>query len=174
MYNLPARLFHWVSALTVFALFGVGLWMVGLDYYSSWYRTAPHWHKSVGLLLALLTLLRMAWKMLKPHPAIEGKRWEVIAAKSAHHTMYLLLAVMFISGYLISTSDGRAIAVFNWFEIPGAGELFPQQSDLAGKAHYYSAWLLIVLAGVHALAALKHHFIDKDNTLLKMLGVTKR
>ncbi len=82
-----------------------------------------------------------------------------------------MLFGLFISGYLISTADGRAIEVFNWFSIPALGELFSDQADIAGEIHYYLAFSLIGLAVLHALAALKHHYINKDNTLKKMLGV---
>ncbi|EGR0669584.1 cytochrome b [Vibrio vulnificus] len=169
-YNAIARLIHWVSAAVIVGMFAVGLWMVDLSYYSEWYRIAPNWHKSVGVLLLALTLFRLVWKLVKPSPAIEGKKAEVIAAKAAHHTIYLLLMVLFISGYLISTSDGRGIEVFSWFTVPAAGELFVNQSDIAGAIHFYVAWALIGLAALHALAALKHHFVDKDNTLRKMIG----
>jgi cytochrome b561 len=103
-------------------------------------------------------------------PTVEGKAWERKAATAGHHTIYLLLATLFISGYLISTSDGRGIDVFTWFTVPSAGELFPNQSDIAGDIHYYVAITLIVLAAGHAIMALKHHFKDKDNTLRKMIG----
>ncbi|GAL02657.1 cytochrome B561 [Photobacterium aphoticum] len=162
---------HWVSALTVIGLFAVGLWMVDLNYYSQWYKPVPHWHKSVGICLALLTLFRLVWKHVNKPPAIEGARWEVMAAKVAHGVIYLLLFGLFISGYLISTADRRSIEVFNWFSVPGMGELFDQQADIAGEVHFYIAVTLIGLVSLHALAALKHHFINKDNTLKKMLGV---
>lgn len=154
-------------------MFGVGLWMVELTYYSSWYKTAPHWHKSIGLLLALLTLVRFVWRMITTSPDIEGKALEKLAAHAVHMLMYLLLAVLFISGYLISTSDGRGIEVFNWFTLPSLGELFPNQSDIAGTIHFYTAVVLIGFALLHAAAAIKHHVIDKDNTLRKMIGASK-
>ncbi|HGS4675188.1 MULTISPECIES: cytochrome b [Vibrio] len=173
-YNLVTRSIHWISALVVIAMFAVGTWMMALSYYSEWYRTAPHWHKSVGLLLAGLTLFRLIWKALSSSPKIEGERWEIVAAKSAHHLMYVGLFVLFVSGYLISTEDGRGIEVFNWFTVPGAGALFENQADIAGNIHFYTAWGLIILAGLHAVAALKHHFINRDNTLRKMLtGASK-
>ncbi|PFG58257.1 cytochrome b561 [Vibrio sp. ES.051] len=171
-YNFPARMMHWVSALCIIGLFAVGLWMVDLSYYSEWYQTAPHYHRSVGILLAILTLVRIVWKHVTAAPRVEGKPYEIVAAKAAHGVMYLLLFTIFGSGYLISTSDGRGIEVFNWFIVPGAGELFPGQSDLAGEIHFYAAWAVILIAGLHAAAALKHHFIDKDNTLKKMLGAS--
>ncbi|OEE62941.1 cytochrome b [Enterovibrio norvegicus FF-33] len=169
-YGLTQRLIHWLSALLIIGLFAAGLWMVDLTYYSSWYKTAPHWHKSVGLCVAALTLFRLVWRFVKSTPEIEGKRFERMAAHAAHNVIYLLLIVIFTSGYLISTSDGRPIEVFDWFAVPALGELFPDQSDIAGTVHYYAAFGLIGLAVLHAAAALKHHFIDKDNTLRKMIG----
>ena len=162
---------HWLSAAVIVGLFAAGLWMVDLNYYSQWYKPVPHWHKSIGLCLAALTLFRLVWKHLRRQPAIEGAAWEIAAAKLAHGLIYLLLLGIFVSGYLISTADGRAIDVFTWFSVPSLGELFPNQSDIAGEVHYYLAFSLIGLAILHALAAFKHHFINKDNTLKKMLGV---
>ncbi|UYI49621.1 cytochrome b [Vibrio natriegens] len=172
-YNIITRVIHWISAICIIGLFAVGLWMVDLSYYSEWYRTAPHYHRSIGILLAIVTLFRIVWKHMSASPKPEGKNHEIIAAKLAHGAMYLLLITIFVTGYLISTSDGRGIEVFEWFTVAGAGELFPNQSDLAGEIHFYAAWAIVLIAGVHAVAALKHHFIDKDNTLRKMLGASK-
>ena len=145
-YNPLARAMHWISARAIFGLFGVGLWMVDLSYYSEWYKTAPDYHRSVGILLATVTVVRLLWKLVTTSPKVEGKSYEVAAAKIAHGFMYINLAVLFISGYLISTSDGRGIEVFNWFIVPSMGELFANQSDLAGTIHYYAAWVLIIMA----------------------------
>ena len=172
-YNLVARLIHWSSAFVVIGIKPVGLWMIDLSYYSEWYRTAPHWHKSVGLLLAAITLFRFVWKFVTTSPKVEGKAYEIVAAKLAHLAMYALLILLFVSGYLISTEDGRGIDVFTWFTVPSLGALFEGQADLAGQIHFYVAWALILLAAVHAMAAVKHHIIDKDNTLRKMIGTSK-
>lgn len=172
-YNPVARAVHWLSAITVIGMFAVGLWMVDLSYYSEWYKTAPDWHRSVGILLALLTVFRLVWKFVTPSPKTEGKPFEVIGAHLAHWFMYLALFTIFVSGYLISTEDGRGIDVFDWFTVPSLGALFEGQADLAGDIHFYTAWALILTVVVHALAALKHHFIDKDNTLRKMIGASK-
>ena len=172
-YNLIIRMIHWLSAIVIVGMFAAGLWMVDLSYYSEWYRTAPHWHKSVGILLAGLTLFRWFWQCVTMSPIVEGKPFEKVAAKLAHRVMYIVLVVLFVSGYLISTEDGRAIDVFNWFSVPGAGALFEGQADLSGEIHFYAAWTLIVMAALHALAAMKHHLIDRDNTLRKMIGASK-
>ncbi|WP_112478024.1 cytochrome b [Vibrio variabilis] len=172
-YNPVARALHWLSAILVIGMFAIGLWMVDLTYYSQWYKTAPDWHRSVGILLALATVFRLVWKHITVAPKVEGNKFEKVGSKVGHIAMYVALFVIFASGYLISTSDGRGIDVFNWFTVPGLGELFPNQSDIAGEVHFYAAWFVILAAAGHALAALKHHFINKDNTLRKMLGVSK-
>jgi len=89
----------------------------------------------------------------------------------AHSAIYLLLLLIMFSGYLISTADSRGIWVFEWFELPGFGSFIDDQADIAGLVHQYAAYSLIVLVVVHALGALKHHFIDKDSTLLRMVKV---
>ncbi|MFT6986497.1 MAG: cytochrome b561 [Psychromonas sp.] len=173
-YNRTAKLLHWASALLIIALFALGLWMVDLTYYSEWYNLAPYWHKSIGLCLFALTLFRIIWKQLTAAPDIEGEKWEVQGAKIAHFSLYLLLLCIFISGYMISTADGRSIELFNWLSVPGFGSFFENQEDIAGVIHYYLAVTLITLAVVHALAALKHHFINKDSTLNKMLRIKQQ
>ncbi|MHA2936786.1 cytochrome b [Vibrio sp. RC27] len=168
-YNRTAKALHWLSALCVISLFILGWWMVDLTYYSQWYQVAPLWHKSIGFFLCIATVFRFIWKMTTTSPEPEGKRWEVTLAKLVHGCLYLLLFALFISGYLISTADGRPIEIFNWFAIPGLGSFIENQEVIAGDIHYYLAYSLISLALLHALAALKHHFINKDNTLKKML-----
>ncbi|WP_339348892.1 cytochrome b [uncultured Alteromonas sp.] len=162
-------LIHWLTFLVVVGMFASGLWMVDLTYYSDWYKTAPHWHKSVGLLFFAVTLVRLISRVSTQRPATFGNKFEKLASKLGHSAIYLVLLALFTSGYLISTADGRAIDVFNWFAVPGLGEFIEHQEDLADEVHFYLAWTLIVLTSLHGLAALKHHFIDKDDTLKQML-----
>lgn len=161
---------HWLSALVVVGMFAVGIWMVDLTYYSEWYRTAPHWHKSVGLVLAVVTIGRLLMRSKTQRPVRYGNKLEQSLSSVGHMAIYALLLTIFVSGYLISTADGRGIEVFNWFTVPGAGELFTDQSDIAGEVHEYAAFGLIGLAIIHALAAFKHHFINRDATLSQMTG----
>ncbi len=169
-YNSFSIFLHWLMALVIFGLFGVGYWMVDLTYYSAWYKTAPHYHKSVGILLAVLLLIRLAVLVKKRKPAPLASHSKVVqrVSKLTHLMLYLLLFFIVVTGYLISTADNRGIEVFNWFVVPGFGEFFDQQADRAGLLHQWLAYGLIALVVLHALGALKHHFIDKDATLKRM------
>jgi len=170
-FGIISKSIHWLVAITVFGLFGVGLWMVDLTYYDSWYRTAPSYHKSVGVLLGVLMIARVLWMLRagKPKPLVSHQRWEVISAKATHVLLYVLVFAIITSGYLISTADGRGLEVFNWFQIPSLGEVIENQEDVAGEVHELLAFGLIGLVVLHAAAAIKHHIIDKDLTLRRML-----
>ena len=171
-YGLLSILLHWLVAVVVFGMFGLGLWMVELDYYSGWYKTAPDLHKSIGLSLLAVMLLRLLWRVASPPPlplASHDQKTQR-AGKAAHWLLYAGLFALMLAGYLISTADGRGISVFGWFEVPASLTSIPDQEDVAGVVHEWLAWALVVLAGLHALAALKHHFIDRDATLMRMLG----
>lgn len=171
-YGLVSILLHWLVALAVFGLFGLGYWMVGLDYYSSWYKTGPDLHKSIGIVLFVVMLGRVLWRWVSPppHTLASHGRMTRLGAKFGHAFLYLGLFVLMISGYLISTADGRGIPVFGLFEVPATLTSIPDQEDLAGLVHEYLAWALVIFAGIHGLAALKHHFIDRDRTLTRMFG----
>lgn len=171
-FGIMAVALHWFVAITVFSLFGLGLWMTGLDYYDSWYKLAPWWHKSIGVLLFFVVIFRLCWRMFTPPPVAlsSHKPWEVRIAHIIHTLLYLILFVIMFSGYLISTADGRSIEVFGWFSVPSSITSIPDQADTAGLVHMVVAYSLIALSLLHAVAALKHHFIDRDNTLKRIFG----
>ena len=164
---------HWSMALVIYAMFALGLWMVGLSYYDTWYHNAPEIHKSIGVILMLALIIRLIWRVISPPPKPLSSYSPLvrITAVVAHGLLYGLLIAILFSGYLISTADGKPVSVFGWFSLPavltGAGE----QADLAGDIHLWLAWCIVILSVLHGLAALKHHFIDRDITLKRMLGL---
>ena len=162
---------HWLVALTVFGLFGLGLWMTGLDYYHAWYQQGPDLHRSIGAVLFAVLLVRVAWRAANSNPETlpNHRRWEVGLAHTVHLLLYLLLFALVTSGYLISTADGRAIEVFGSLQIPAYPLGIENQEDIAGAVHWYLALTLMTLVGLHAAGAVKHHFIDRDETLKRML-----
>ncbi|WP_082113937.1 cytochrome b [Kiloniella litopenaei] len=179
-YGGIARLFHWVIAVAVTGLFGLGLYMVELSYYEPAYKTYPALHKSIGILVAILMVLRLIWRLINitPQPLsiaprssreANKQKLEHAAASLVHFLLYALPFALFLSGYLISTADGRPIFVFDAIRVPA---IFPPSKgleDTAGLVHEIIAWSLAGFVVLHALAALKHHFINKDRTLLRML-----
>ncbi len=171
-YGRISMLFHWLSALTVFSLFGVGLYMMTLTYYDALYQVLPGWHMSVGLTLFAVTLLRLLWKTVNPKLAsLPGHNaLTVRLASIAHYLLYGLILAVMVSGYLITTADGRPISFFGLFNVPALVSGIDGQEDLAGEIHFYLAWTIVIFAGLHGLAALKHHFIDKDQTLIRMIS----
>lgn len=174
-YGTVTIVVHWIAALVVIGQFCFGLYMVSLDYYDPNYQALPHYHKSIGVLFALLLLFRILWNLgnLLPGPAAGVAQWEHRIARLMQVSMLTLLLAIVVLGYLISTADGKSIQVFDWFEVPAAITSIENQEDWAGYWHYWLAVSLMVLAGLHALAALKHHFINHDATLLRMLGKTR-
>lgn len=172
-YGAIARLLHWVLGTVIIGLFALGIWMVELTYYSEWYKTAPSIHKSLGILLASAMVFRLLWRWFNARPADEPNmaQWERLAAHLAHYAIYGLVFLIIVAGYMISTADGRAIDVFSWFSVPAIYTGIENQEDIAGVVHEWAAYLLMALVAVHALVSLKHHFISKDNTLRKMLGL---
>lgn len=171
-YGWVSIVLHWGVALVVFGLFALGLWMVGLDYYSAWRKDAPDLHKSIGITLFAIMLVRIVWRLVSPPPPplASYSRLTRIGAAFGHAFLYLGLFAVMIAGYLISTADGVGIPVFGLFEIPAVVSGLPDQADTAGVVHLYLAWVLVVFAGLHGVAAFKHHFIDRDATLTRMLG----
>ncbi len=162
---------HWFMALAIFAMFGLGLWMRTLGYYDSWYHDAPELHKSIGMLLLFLLVFRFIWRMMNTRPELMGEAWEKLIALMVHRMHYLLLFAVMLTGYLIPTAEGVGIDVFGWFTVPALFSFTESIADFIGLAHRYLAWAVILLAGAHAAAALKHHVLDKDITLRRMLGV---
>ncbi|BBP44014.1 cytochrome b [Thiosulfativibrio zosterae] len=170
-YGWMNRWLHWLSALWIFSLFGLGLWMVTLDYYSSWYHQAPELHKSMGFLLMLVLLFRWIWVLANPKPQLINVQqpWLKRAIRAIHRVFYVGFLSLGISGYLISTAEGHDLMVFDWLSIPSV-VAFENQADWAGAFHQWMSYGLMALVAIHLLGALKHHFWDKDQTLKPMLS----
>ncbi|WP_017444301.1 cytochrome b [Gayadomonas joobiniege] len=156
------KICHWLAAFLIIGLFAVGFWMVDLSYYSEWYHEAPAQHKNFGLVLFVVMLVRLFAKLILKSPPPIGAKWERRTATATHILLYLLVFFIIFSGYLISTAKGQGIQWFNLIEVPALLTEIPEQADLAGAMHKYLAYSLIALVLVHAIGALKHHFIDKD------------
>lgn len=161
---------HWLIAAAAVGLFALGAWMVELTYYDPWYQRAPQLHKSIGVLLFGVVLARLAWRHVNPHPRPLGTALQHRIAVGVHRLLDGLLFALAVSGYLISTADGRPIGVFELFSVPATLSGLEHQADIAGWVHKLLAYALLGVTALHAGAAIKHHFVDRDNTLRRMLS----
>jgi len=166
---------HWISALLVFFLFGLGIYMTGLSYYDEWYHKGPSLHISLGLVLLLVMVVRLVWRGANPTPEdLSPHRLNNALAKLVKLGFYLLIFAVIISGYLITTAEGKPAEMFGLLKIPSIMELSASQVDLAGEIHEFLAWGIVLLAVLHALGALMHHFVWRDRTLVRMLKPGKQ
>ncbi len=160
---------HWLMALAILVIYGLGLWIDELDYYDALYQTLPRVHEGIGVLVGALLVFRLGWRLFNVTPDDSDLRpFERRAAHLVHWGFYLLIALAIVSGYLISTADGRALDVFGWFRLPATVH-GPHQEDIAGDIHEWLANAILIIAAVHAVAALKHHYIDGGASLRRML-----
>ena len=170
-YGIVTKLLHWCIAVLIIGLTILGVYMVDLTYYDRYYNVSLETHKALGILVLELAILKILWSgfSVAPEAAPGMRRWEKAAARLMHLTLYAMMVLIPISGYAISTSDGKAVSFFGWYEVPAWLPELKNMNQMASAAHYYFAYVTIVLVGLHFTAALKHQLIDKDGTLRKML-----
>lgn len=173
-YGWITILLHWSMALVLIGMYILGDYMVELDYYDTWYHKAPALHKEIGVMIALALTFRIIWNITQSKPAsLESNPHLITLAKFGHLILYILIILLIVSGYLISTAKGQSIDVFNFFELPAVLANSPDRAEVAGATHAIIGTIFILLTVLHAVAALIHHFVFKDRILKRMLWVGK-
>lgn len=169
-YGLITIIIHWFMAMIIISLFILGKYMIDLDYYDNYYHIAPWWHKSFGLLVALLFIFRVMWRIKNPkvEALTNHKNYEIKLATVMQALLYILIFMCCFSGILISTSEGADVSFFDIFHFPAFISMGGEQTEIAEEIHEISTIILIVFASIHMLAALKHHIINKDKTLKRI------
>ena len=127
-------------------------------------------HKSVGITIIVLALIRLAYRLARPTPELPAtmSRWQVTASKGSHVLLYGFLFALPVSGWLMSSAKAYSVSWFNLVALPDFVAPNEGLANFLQTSHYYLAEALFVIALVHILAAFKHHFIDKDDVLRSM------
>ncbi|MGH8280862.1 MAG: cytochrome b [Gammaproteobacteria bacterium] len=174
-YGLIAQLFHWVIVVLVIAQFALGFTAHGLPISLERLILLAR-HKSIGITIFVLVVLRLVWRFYSKPPALPPSphRFFDTAAHLSHGLLYALLLAMPPVGWLLSSASHLTVAWFGWFSLPNL--VGPDKRLAHGLllTHESMAWLLLATITVHVLAALWHHFLLKDSVLLRMLPFTRR
>jgi cytochrome b561 len=171
-FGLLTKLLHWTIALLMLFLIWLGWYMVDLTYYDKWYNASLYWHRALGLLVLGLALVKIGWQFRSPAPHATAptlQPWERAAARAMHLLLLLMMLLIPITGYLISTSAGKSVPLLFGAEIPALFAVDEKLRDLAIEVHFWLAYATAFLAAGHAGAALKHEFVNRDGTLARML-----
>lgn len=170
-FGLIAKLIHWVIALLMLGLTWLGWYMMGLSYYDAWSQDSLMAHRALGLMVLALVIIKVLWLIVSPtpEPSPTLKPWEHASSRLVHWVLFLSMFLIPITGYIISTSEGAPVPIFNWFDIPALFAADESTRDLAIEIHYYVAYAILAVVLVHTGAALKHQFINHDGILKRML-----
>lgn len=172
-YGLIARLFHWLIAVIVIGLLPLGLFMTGMEN-SPLKLEAYAVHKSFGLLVFFLGLGRIVWRFVSPPPDhLEShEHWEVTLAAASHFWLYVCIIGMPLTGWLMSSAMEFPVPFFG-AQLPHLIGKDEHLGELFRDAHGIIAYTLLFVLGLHVAGALKHHVIDKDETLSRMAYKTQ-
>ena len=173
-YTRTSIALHWLVAVLITAGFTLGLTMNALPISPQRVRLFAY-HKWIGITVLGLVLIRCLWRLTHASPPDEPMpRWQAIVAHITHWLLYALMIILPLSGWLYSSADGYPVVYLKLWQLP---DLVPKNKALAGvleQVHVTLAWVLFGLVMLHILGALKHHFIDRDATLRRMLGMGAR
>lgn len=157
-YNRTARSLHWLIAVLLLGQFVFGWWLGDIPRNTPARGYYVNLHKSTGLLIGLLIVLRIVWRLKHSAPPLPQSlpRWQHRLAAASHHGMYLCMAVMPLSGYLASNFSKYGVKFFNTFLLPPWGNDDKQLYAVFNQTHKITAAVLLALVVLHVLAALKH------------------
>jgi cytochrome b561 len=129
------------------------------------------WHKSFGMTILMLAVVRLLWRWMNPTPDLraETKPWERGLAKISHVLLYALIFAMPITGWLMSSAKAYSVSWFNLFAFPNLVGKNEQLFELMRDVHHALFKVLVAVAVLHIAGALKHHFIDRNDVLKRML-----
>lgn len=174
-YDPVAVFLHWTIGLSIIGLIALGLTMGDLP--QSWRFSAINFHKSLGIVILFCSVFRLIWRFLNPPPALPAgmKPWERIAAHLTHWALYAVILIMPLSGWLMTSASAKYPIMFfgiteaPFLPMPADEALTKAIGGLSHETHELLGFGAIALILLHFGAALKHHFINRDTVLSRML-----
>jgi len=165
-----AQAFHWGIAILILVQGSIGLTMVELGMTPTKVKVFAL-HKSIGLTILALALLRLAWRLGQRVPSDPPMpRWQRVAARASHFLLYVLILALPLSGWLFNSAANFPLEWFGVVHVPSLTHgLDPVLKAWALRTHALLFWILIGVVAMHAAAALWHHFRQRDDVLLRML-----
>ncbi|MGB0696872.1 MAG: cytochrome b [Rhodospirillaceae bacterium] len=165
-----AKAIHWLTAVGVIGLILLGWYMTDLPLSPLKFQLYM-WHKEIGVLIFGLTVARLVyWRFAtKPAPLTSHAPWEKRLSKLVHGLLYAALLGLPIAGWIASSAAGFSVSLFGVVTLPDLVAADPALKDQMTVVHWLLGWMLIASLGLHIAGALKHHVIDKDVTLRRML-----
>jgi cytochrome b561 len=168
-YGLISRILHWLAFLVVVGML-LGGQLLGMLPDGSIKSIVVSAHKSLGVLVFFLMVVRLFWRLANPRPRFLGNHLVLrYVSEVLHVCLYVLLLVQPLAGILMSQAYGYPVVVFGWIEIPTLVWHSPSLGGIFSQIHSVTAMILVTVIVVHSAAALKHHYIDGDRTLMRML-----
>lgn len=174
-WGTASQAFHWISVLLLVAIAAIGLTMEDLPNSPDKIRMYAL-HKSLGLTLLAVVVLRLLWRCTRPVPGdVPGLSIGVRrAAATVHWALYAMMLAMPLTGWLLNSAEGFPLQWFKWVNLPPIAAESEDLADLAEDLHENGFWLLVALAVGHVFAALYHHVFLGDGTLHRMLPGRRR
>ncbi len=168
-YTRTAIVLHWLIAAIVIGQFVWGWWMQEIPKQPPGLRAdAFNFHKSIGLTIFLLMVVRLGWRLGHPPPPLPPMpTWQAWLARSNHRLLYAALLVMPLAGYLGSAWSGYPVKYFG-LVLPAWASKQPALKDLCSAVHLVTSWVLLAAVALHVAAAAKHALVDRDNLLARM------
>lgn len=169
-YTPTAIALHWIVAIGIAGTFALGLYMHDLPLSPS-KLTLYSYHKWAGVTLFLLVLIRLLWRMSHPAPVLPATMPALMqkAAAAGHLVLYVLMFAIPLSGWIMSSAKGFQTVWFGVIPLPDLVGKDKELGHLLGEVHEFLSYSLLLLVVGHVAAALKHHWIDKDDVLTRML-----
>ncbi|HMB59868.1 MAG TPA: cytochrome b [Xanthomonadales bacterium] len=166
----PSRMLHWLMAALILGQVVLGKYAHGLDR-SMEKLNVMMWHKSIGISLLLLLLLRLAWTWFNPRPAWSGKakRWAVAGQRASHAALYLLMFAIPLTGWLSNSAKAVPFRLFRVIPWPDLIDPDPAMGERFEAWHEGLVTAILILLGVHIAAAFWHHFYRRDEVLIRMI-----